>query len=234
MSTLCVIPARGGSRRIPRKNVRTFCGRPMIAWSIGAARESGLFDRVIVSTDDAEIAGVARSCGADVPFVRPAELADDHTPVVAVVRHAIGAIEAASGPVERACCVYATAPFLTAETLRRGLEALQADATLEFAFGVTRFEFPIFRAVSLDDTGLVRMFWPEHELTRSQDLPPAYHDAGQFVWGTRAAWSTRDRVFSSRTRGVVMPGALVQDIDTEADWELAVRKFQALNGPANP
>jgi N-acylneuraminate cytidylyltransferase len=234
MSTICVIPARGGSKRIPRKNVRSFCGRPMIAWSIGTARDSGLFDRVMVSTEDAEIAGIAREWGAEVPFVRPAELADDHTPTVPVIRHAIGAIETASGPVERACCVYATAPFLTAETLRKGLEAVQADASLEFAFGVTRFDFPIFRAVALDEAGHVRMFWPEHELTRSQDLPPAYHDAGQFVWGTREAWMTRDRVFSSRTRGIVVPGSLVQDIDTDADWELAEWKFKALKRPADP
>ncbi len=230
----CIIPARGGSKRIPRKNVRSFGGRPMIAWSIGAARESGVFDRVIVSTDDAEIATVARDWGAEAPFVRPAELADDHTPTVPVIRHAIGEVEATSGPVERACCVYATAPFLTAETLREGLEALRADASLEFAFGITRFDFPILRALALDDTGHVRMLWPEHELTRSQDLPPAYHDAGQFVWGTRQAWRTRDRVYSSRTRGIVIPGWLVQDIDTEADWEVAEWKFQALNRPANP
>jgi N-acylneuraminate cytidylyltransferase len=218
---VAIIPARGGSKRIPRKNVREFCGRPMIAWPIETAIRSKLFDRIIVSTDDPEIMKVATAAGAEAPFTRPTQLSDDHTPTVPVVRHSVNWLEDSGCPVKMACCIYPTAPFLQSDYLTEGLNTLRASTNTEFAFSVTSFEFPIFRAVKLDPDNRISMFWPEHELTRSQDLPPAYHDAGQFYWGTAEAWQTRDRIFSSRAHGIVLPSHLVQDIDTLEDWKRA-------------
>lgn len=226
---VAIIPARGGSKRIPRKNVRMFCGRPMIAWSIQRAVESGLFDRIIVSTDDPEIMAVAREHGAEIPFVRPAELANDHAATLPVIRHAVEWLGQDGASIDLACCIYATAPLLTEEKLREGCSTLQQDRQLDFTFAVARFDFPIFRAVSLDSDHRVKMFWPEHETTRSQDLTPAFHDAGQFYWGTRDAWLKKERIFSSRSAGVVIPNSQVQDIDVEEDWGVAELKFNALH-----
>jgi len=225
---IAVIPARGGSKRIPRKNVRDFCGKPMIAWSIGAALESGLFERVIVSTDDPEIREIAIAHGAEIPFDRPEELANDHAGTLPVIRHAVQWLRDSHSPVVNVCCIYATAPFLNAGVLQKAYHLLQSDTDIEFAFTAAPFDFPIFRAIRLDDTQNVSMFWPEHETTRSQDLPAAYHDAGQCYWGTAEAWLTRDLIFSSHCRAVVLPPHLVQDIDTPEDWLQAELKFHAL------
>lgn len=225
---VAIIPARGGSKRIPRKNVRPFCGRPMIAWSIERARQSGLFDRIVVSTDDAEIMAVAQAYGAEVPFVRPDELAHDHAATLPVVRHAVQWLVRDGAAIDLACCIYATAPLLQVESLHEGSRALQRDPQLDFAFSVARFDFPIFRAVGLEAGNRVKMFWPEHEMTRSQDLPSAFHDAGQFYWGTRDAWLKRERIFSACSAGIVLSDVQVQDIDVEADWALAELKFQML------
>lgn len=232
MSTLCIIPARGGSKRLPGKNIRPFAGRPMLAWSIAAARESRLFDSVLVSTDDEEIAAVARDNGAEVPFLRPAELADDFTPTIPVVEHALQWHEANRGPVVTACCLYATAPFVSAEFLRAGYEQLQQHPEAEFAVSVTAFSFPVFRSLKLGAEGRIAMFWPENELTRSQDLPAAYHDAGQFYWGRRPAFASRRGFFNGVTYPVILPQHLVQDIDNEEDWTLAEWKYQRLQALA--
>ena len=224
---LAVIPARGGSKRIPRKNVREFCGKPIIAWSIEAALESGCFDRVMVSTDDLEIAEVARTHGAEVPFVRPAELADDHTPTVPVVAHAIRWSEENLGAVEAACCIYATAPFCRAEDLRQGWRLLQNNR-VDYVFPVVSFGFAIQRAVRITSAGRVEMFYPEHALTRSQDLEPAYHDAGQWYWGERDAWLAGRRIFGSDSEAMVIPGWRAVDIDTEEDWTRAERLWEVL------
>lgn len=229
---MAVIPARGGSKRIPRKNIRPFCGRPMIAWSIEAAMESGCFERVIVSTDDEDIAAVARGNGAEVPFMRPAALADDHTGTSPVIAHAIAAMEAAGGePVEAACCIYATAPFVRAEDLRRGLAALH-DTGADFAFSVTSYAFPIQRAIRITDEGRVAMFQPEHGGTRSQDLEEAWHDAGQFYWGRPSAWTSGAAIFGPGSVPVRLPRHRVQDIDTVEDWERAEWMFRALAAQA--
>ena len=214
--TLCVIPARGGSKRIPRKNIRPFLGKPMIAWPIEAALESGLFDHVIVSTDDEEIAAAARAAGAEVPFMRPPELADDYTGTAGVIAHAIRKTTGEGAPDEEVCCLYATAPFVTASDLREGLHLLRKSGK-DYVFTACAFPAPIQRALRLTDEG-VEMFHPEHENTRSQDLEPAFHDAGQFYWGRARAWLEDIPVFSRAARALVLPAWRVQDIDTEEDW----------------
>ena len=224
---LAVIPARGGSKRIPRKNIKPFCGKPMIAWSIEAALQSACFDQVLVSTDDAEIADVARQYGADVPFIRPAELSDDHTGTIPVIRHAIEWFNRQGKTVEQACCLYATAPFVRAQDLRQGLEIL-IGADCDYAFSVTSYAFPIQRAIRLTHQGRVEMFHPENFNVRSQDLEEAFHDAGQFYWGRAEAWLQGKKIFSQGSMPVILPGHRVQDIDTPEDWVRAEWMFKAM------
>lgn len=224
---LAVIPARGGSKRIPRKNIKPFCGKPMIAWSIEAAQASKCFDRIIVSTDDAEIAEIARSHGADVPFMRPPELSDDHTGTIPVVAHAIEWMAQQVGPVQLACCLYATAPFVQAQDLRYGLEVLQRSAA-QYAFSVTSYAFPIQRAIRIRSDERVEMLNPEHFKTRSQDLEEVFHDAGQFYWGLSNAWLNHLSIFGHDSVPVRLPRERVQDIDTTEDWTVAELKFRFL------
>ena len=227
---IAVIPARGGSKRIPRKNIKEFCGKPMIAWSIEAAQASRLFAHTIVSTDDSEISAVARAWGAEVPFVRPAELSDDHTGTTQVVAHATRWALDQGWPISAVCCIYATAPFVAAADLVRGADALESG-DWSFAFSATEFAAPIFRAFRQLPEGGVRMFFPEHIATRSQDLPAALHDAGQFYWGTTAAWLESAQIFSESSIAVLMPRARSQDIDTPADWAFAEALFELSRGP---
>jgi len=224
---LCVIPARGGSKRIPRKNIRLFAGRPIIAWSIQAALETGLFDCVMVSTDDQEIADVARAHGAETPFLRPRELADDHTGTNAVTKQAIRWHNEQGIPVEFACCLYATAPFVRAGDLREGYDRL-VDSGKPFVFSVTSFPFPIQRALRLNLQGEVEAMYPEYRATRSQDLEPAWHDAGQFYWGRAAAFLNDEILFSPASLPLILPRHRVQDIDSEEDWQRAELMFAAL------
>ena len=229
MSRVAIIPARGGSKRIPRKNIRPFAGKPMIAWPIQAALQSGLFDRVIVSTDDEEIAAIAREYGADVPFMRPAELSDDFTATIPVIAHAIRALQEQGQVISTACCIYATTPFIHIEDLSGAHELFnQSDA--HYCFTVTEFASPIFRGFSVDDAGSVAMFWPENFNKRSQDLPAAYHDAGQFYWGKAEAWLNGDLIFAEHSRAFVIPRWRVQDIDTPDDWERAQLMAPAIMG----
>ncbi|PQO38796.1 pseudaminic acid cytidylyltransferase [Blastopirellula marina] len=223
---IAIIPARGGSKRIPRKNIRIFAGKPIIGYSIETAIASGLFDDIIISTDDHEVAEVAKSFGASVPFLRPNELSCDYTPTLPVIRHAIEQIEANAGQVELACCIYPTAPFLRAQDLADGFRLLKNNQQAEFAFSVTSFSFPIFRSLKIEGDR-VGMFWPEHEMTRSQDLPEAFHDAGQFYWGTRDAFLHAGGIYSANSHAVVLPRYLVQDIDTEEDWIRAEQMYLA-------
>lgn len=224
---VAVIPARGGSKRIPRKNIRSFAGRPMIGWSISAALESGCFDRVIVSTDDDEIAGVARAEGAEVPFVRPTELADDLTSTLPVIAHAV-AWQAGHGPAATAvCCLYATAPFVRGADLRRGLEVLESSGA-DYAVSVTSYAFPVQRALRLSPAGRIEMLEPGHLNTRSQDLEEVWHDAGQFYWGRAAAWAGGVPILGPGSAPVLLPRHRVQDIDTPEDWRRAELMFRAL------
>lgn len=224
---LAIIPARGGSKRIPRKNIKAFCGKPMIAWSIAAAQLSACFDAIIVSTDDTEIAETARALGVDAPFVRPTELANDHAGTIPVIAHAVDWFSREVAPVDIACCIYATAPFIRADDLRRGHDILAANGC-DYTFTVTSYPSPIQRALRINGHGRVEMFNPEQFNTRSQDLEPAWHDAAQFYWGRAQAWLEQRTIFSPHAMPVVLPAHRVQDIDTEDDWLRAEWMFKAM------
>ncbi|MDX9678500.1 pseudaminic acid cytidylyltransferase [Pseudomonas zeae] len=224
MSNVAIIPARGGSKRIPRKNLLPFDGVPMIVRSIRTAVDSGLFDLVVVSTDDAEIAEMARTHGAQVPFMRPAALADDFTGTAAVIVHALEQMSS----FDFACCIYATAPLLQVRYLREGLELLERHADKSFAFSVCDFGFPVQRALTLDEQGALRALYPEFRNTRSQDLPKAFQDAGQFYWGRCEAWLRGEVLYSPASLPVILPRHLVQDIDTAEDWKRAEYLYAAL------
>jgi len=217
---LGVIPARGGSKRIPRKNIKQFGGLPMIAWSIRAAIHSNCFDRIIVSTDDTEIALVAKEYGADVPFVRPSNLSDDHTGLIPVIAHTIEWQNQHGNIASDVCCIFATAPFIESSDICRGLQTLKST-NANYAFSVTSYAFPIQRAIRITPDQRVAMFHPEHFNTRSQDLPEAWHDAGQFCWGKAEAWLGHKTVFNSGSASVPIPRFRVQDIDTPEDWDRA-------------
>ncbi|RLQ22220.1 pseudaminic acid cytidylyltransferase [Seongchinamella sediminis] len=225
---VAIIPARGGSKRIPRKNIKPFCGKPIITWSIEAALLSGCFDRVVVSTDNNEIAAVARSVGAEVPFERPADLSNDHAPTIPVIAHAIEWIKHNYGSVDYACCIYATAPFVRAEDLNRGLGVL-VNSGANFAFTVTSYASPIQRAVRINSKNRVEMFNPENFSFRSQDMEEAFHDAAQFYWGRADAWLAEETIFSANAAPVILPRYQVQDIDTDEDWLRAELMFQSLS-----
>jgi pseudaminic acid cytidylyltransferase len=223
---LAIIPARGGSKRIPGKNIKNFAGKPLIAYSIDAAKASGLFDQIIVSTDSEQIAEVARAYGADVPFIRPKELSNDVVGTRAVTNHAINfGIEHFYTP-EYCCCIYATAPFLQSKYLQQGLQDLQQHTEKSFAFSVTSFPFPVQRALKKTQAGISPMF-PENIGKRSQDLEEAYHDAGQFYWGKTDDYLSKKRIFSHHSLPVVLPRHLVQDIDTPEDWLRAELMYKA-------
>ena len=225
---LAIIPARGGSKRIPRKNIKTFCGKPMIAYSIEAAQKSGCSDKTFVSTDDEEIAAYAQSLGADVPFMRPKELSDDHTATIPVIAHAITASVENLSQIEAVCCIYATAPFVQPTYIQEAYQKL-LTCKAAYCFSATSFPFPIQRAIRLTNDDRVEMFSPEHFNTRSQDLEEAYHDAGQFYWGTPEAWLEGKVIFAPHSTAVLLPRHLVQDIDTPEDWTRAEFMMRALN-----
>lgn len=225
---LAIIPARGGSKRIPRKNIKDFNGKPMIGWSIEAALLSGVFDEVWVSTDDAEIADVAQSFGAKVPFIRPADLSDDHTGTSAVVRHAIQWAQQQQLKPEWVACIYATAPLLQPKMLKEAMELLQNDAALDYVFSGCRFSFPIQRALYRSAQGRVSAVDPSAIPKRSQDLAETFHDAGQFYCGKTQSWLDAKAVFSPSSYLYELPQHLVQDIDTADDWLRAELLHQLL------
>lgn len=224
---LAILPARGGSKRIPRKNIKLFLGQPMISWPIRAAQESGCFDRIIVSTDDEEIAQTAVRFGAEAPFTRPAELSDDFVGITQVVSHAIRAIDPSGSCFENICCILPTAPFLKAQDLYRGLSLLTQE-DVDFVVSVTSFSSPIQRALRVTKNGKLEMFDPKLFKVRSQDLEPAWHDAGQFYWGKAQAWVSERPIFGDRTVPVYLPRQRVQDIDTLEDWACAEYAFRVL------
>ncbi len=217
---VAIIPARGGSKRIPRKNIREFCGKPMIAWSMEAAIESRCFDRVIVSTDDDEIAAVAERRGAEVPFRRPPELSNDHAGTVPVIAHAVEWLRSHGAAPDQVCCIYATAPLIRAEDLRQGLTYLQ-ETRAAYVFTCTTYPYPIQRSLRVDSEGRVAMLYPEYLNSRSQDLPEVIHDAGQFYWGQAQAFAEGRPLFGPGSLPLMIPRYRVQDIDTLEDWARA-------------
>jgi pseudaminic acid cytidylyltransferase len=222
---IAVIPARGGSKRIPRKNIKNFGGKPMIAYAITAAQKSGLFEHVLVSTDDHEIAEIANALGAETPFVRPAELANDYTATVPVVSHAIKACEDLGWHFSNVCCIYPGVPFIELVDLQGAFKEL-SQGNADYCFPVTEFPSAIQRALKRNIDGVMQPFYPEHELTRTQDLEPAFYDAGQFYWGRKEAWLNNPRIHSNGV-GYVIPSWRVVDIDTPEDWDRAERMATA-------
>jgi pseudaminic acid cytidylyltransferase len=218
---VAVIPARGGSKRIPRKNIKVFGDKPMIAYAITAAKKSGLFDRIVVSTDDSEIAKIAKEWGAETPFVRPVELADDYTATVPVISHAIQECEVLGWQIDYVCCIYPAVPFLKIEDLQGAYKQIESSDS-DYCFPVTEFPSAIQRALKRNMCGSMQPFYPEFELIRTQDLDAAFYDAGQFYWGKKDAWFSNPRVHISGL-GFVIPNWRVVDIDTPEDWDRAER-----------
>jgi pseudaminic acid cytidylyltransferase len=216
---IAIIPARGGSKRIPRKNIKEFCGKPMIAYAIMAAKESGLFDHIVVSTDDEEIAQIAKEWGAETPFVRPDELANDYTATVPVIAHAIEACQKIGWVFDDVCCIYPNVPFIQTSDLRGALECMR-NGDADYCFPVTEYPSAVQRALKRLSDGKIQPFYPEFEKIRTQDLEPAYYDAGQFYWGKSQAWLTNPKVHSDGL-GYTIPNWRVVDIDTPEDWERA-------------
>jgi pseudaminic acid cytidylyltransferase len=226
---VAVIPARGGSKRIPRKNVRPFAGRPLIEHAIETARASGCFDSILVSTDDAQIASIAAAAGARVPFTRPAELSDDFTGTIPVIRHAVQWLVEHGEPPEFVCCLYPAAVLLEAAALADALAMLRTSGR-EFCFGAVAYAHPIQRAIVIEPGGAARMLDPDQALRRTQDLQPAFHDAGQFYWGRADAFLRGGSPLAEGAAALVLPRSRVVDIDTEDDWQLAEALHAALGG----
>ncbi len=225
--SVCLIPARGGSKRIPRKNLRDFCGKPMIQWSIEAAQAADCFERIIVSTDDGEIAEIAEKLGAEVPFVRPEKLSGDHATTIEVICHALDWLEAEKSLPGALCCLYATAPFARPQDIRAGLKALK---NAQYVVPVTTFSYPIQRALRMAEDGTLTMLDRDLYRTRSQDLEEVWHDAGQFYWATSGAWRSDRGPYAEKTAALKLPRHLVQDIDTPEDWARAEALFKASQG----
>lgn len=216
---IAVIPARGGSKRIPRKNIREFCGKPMIAYAIDAAKDSGLFEHVVVSTDDEEIARMANFYGAETPFIRPLELADDFTPTVPVVSHAVNVCQSLGWRVNHVCCIYPCVPLLKVEDIFGAYQTL-VQSQVNYCFPITKFPSIIQRALKRLNDGMIEPFYPEFVRARTQDLEPAFYDAGQFYWGKSEAWNCSLNIHSW-AKGYEIPNSQVVDIDTEEDWNRA-------------
>ena len=222
---VCIIPARGGSKRIPGKNSREFCGKPMIAHSIESAQESGVFDRILVTTDSEEIATIAKEWGAEVPSLRSADLSDDYVTAEAVFNHVLADLKASGADLEYACLFFATAPFVQPQILQEGLEKLKTSGATT-SFPVATFPYPIFRGLKINEVGSLEMIWPENREARTQDLPEAYYDAGQFYWANVETY--RGVLYAPDAVPILLPHHLVHDIDTPEDWKRAELMFRAL------
>ena len=225
---VAVIPARGGSKRIPRKNIRPFAGKPIIAWPIRAALSSGLFDQVVVSTDDAEIAEIARAAGALVPFMRPKDLSDDYADTKTVIRHAISELKLENEPEVQVCCIYPTSVFANAQILNEGLEKL-VSSNCKFVLSVTLVDPSVYRAFTKTAEDRITMLFPSNYAKRTQDLPNLYCDAAQFYWATVAAWQSDLNIFGADSIGVFIDPSRVQDIDNEPQWLAAEQIFEEIN-----
>lgn len=225
MKSICIIPARGGSKRIPRKNIKDFLGMPVIAYSIKAAIESEVFDEVMVSTDDEEIAEVAKQYGANIPFLRSKETSTDFATTADVIYEVIDRYEDLDRKFDVVCCIYATAPFITSERLQQASKII-GNREFDSAFSCVAFSYPVLRGLEIDEEGRVVMKWPEYRQARSQDLPQLYHDAGQFYIATTEAFRRNNGFWGDNTAPVILSELEVQDLDTPIDWALAEMKFQ--------
>lgn len=227
MKKIALIPARGGSKRIPHKNIKLFCGKPIIAYPISTALESNLFDEIIVSTDSKEIADISRKYGASVPFMRPKEISDDFSTTASVAIHAINELSLKN--TDLLCVIYPTAPLLSIQTLSSALESLLLDSNKCFSFCAVSYDYNPYRSFSVQDKE-IKMLFPEHYTTRSQDLKPIYHDAGQFYWGKVSSWVDKLPIFAAHSNVVIVPPHLAQDIDTFEDWAIAEMKYKMAFG----
>lgn len=228
MKTLAIIPARGGSKRIPRKNIKEFLGKPIIAYSIEVALTSGLFDEVMVSTDDEEIAAIAKQYGAKVPFMRSHENADDFATLADVLIEVLRQYQVTRKSFENICCILPTAPLTTASQIRNAFKKL-TDENLDSVLPVVEFSYPILRALELDTNNKLKMIWPKYLNSRSQDLKPAYHDSGSFYWVKSNSLIEQETLFCNNGSAIVLPETEIQDIDNETDWKLAELKYKLLN-----
>ena len=226
-NNICIIPARGGSKRIPRKNIKLFLGKPIIAYSIEAAINSQIFDEIMVSTDDIEIATIAKEYGAKVPFFRSEKNSNDFSTTAVVIEEVIFEYKKFGKYFDQICCCYPTAPFITPERLTQGLELLENNE-VESVFPIVEFDYPILRSFKLNDSKYLDYNWPEYINSRSQDLPISYHDSGQWYWIKAAAFEAYGNLFTPKTKAIQLSTTEVQDIDNENDWNLAELKFRKI------
>ena len=226
-ANICIIPARGGSKRIPRKNIKEFLGKPIIAYSINAALESGIFDEVMVSTDDQEIADFAEKEGAKLPFLRSASNSDDFSTTADVLVEVLKDYSDIGQQFSDACCIYPTAPFVTPDDLKRGKVLLDSPG-VESVFPVVKFDYPVWRGLKMSSKGKIEMLWPQYLGSRSQDLEPTFHDCGQWYWFKVREFLETKNLFSAKSSGLELTNMEVQDIDTESDWRLAELKYEYL------
>lgn len=225
---LCVIPARSGSKRITKKNIKNFCGKPIIGWSIELALASKCFDKIIVSTDDEEIANLAKSYGAEVPFLRPKILSGDYTETVNVISHAVKWQTENHVKPDYVCCIYATAPFIQLSDLNKGIEILKSSKC-EYVFSATNYIYPIQRSFKINENKKLEMFFPKYLNFRSQDLEKSFHDAGQFYWGLTNSWLENKPIINENSIPILIPQDRVLDIDTIEDWQMAEKMFRIIN-----
>ena len=221
---IAVIPARGGSKRIPKKSIKLFHGLPVIAYAIKTAKESGIFSEVFVSTDDEEIAELAKSFGATIPWIRPKHLSDDHTTTLSVIQDAVRKLKSSLNDLENVCCIYPATPLLQSSFISRGLQILK-DGDWDYVLSASRAETPPERFFSLDSANGVEMHFPEHKATRTQDFLPSFHDAGQFYFGKSSSWESGLQIFSGRSTIIEIPRQLSVDVDTLEDWHYAEHLF---------
>jgi pseudaminic acid cytidylyltransferase len=224
---IAIITARGGSKRIPRKNIKDFLGKPIIAYSIEAALLSGVFDEVMVSTDDDEIAQIAEKYGAKVPFKRSVKNSDDYSTTAEVLLEVISQYEDIGVAIDYACCIYPTAPFVSSLKLSQAFDVL-ISKKLDTVFPICPFSYPILRSLKIDEEGLIKMNWPEFLNSRSQDLPKAYHDAGQFYFFDVNKFIIQKKLFTDNAGSIIVEETEVQDIDNEVDWKMAEMKYKLM------
>lgn len=228
MSNICIIPARGGSKRIPGKNIKSFLGEPIIVYSIRAARESGLFDEIMVSTDDNEIAKIAIQAGASIPFMRSSENADEFATLTDVLLEVVAKYENIGKKFDNICCILPTAPLINSQRIITAFEKITSES-FNSVCPVVEFSYPILRALEFSNNNLLQMVWPEYEKSRSQDLKKAYHDSGSFYWVKTTALLDEKTLFCKKGSAVILSEMEIQDIDTETDWALAEVKFKINN-----